>query len=109
MASEYIPASQLSDISLQPILEPGCSVAECAYAFHINSNAIKAVPANARLKIGIIGTQLNQAAFADGAKNEWVCKFPASWIDMAHPTIISFHNSSGAVINNAMTSGVVNF
>ena len=59
-----------SDVSLYPTLEQGSTPAERAYAFHINKNAIEAIPANARLKIDNMGTQLDQAVFADGAKNE---------------------------------------
>ena len=58
------------EISLYPRLEQGCTPAECVYVFHINKNAIEAIPADARPKIDIMGTQLNQAAFADGAKND---------------------------------------
>ena len=58
-----------SDVSLYPPLMSGCSVDECAYAFHTNKNATEVIPTDAHMKIDIFGTQLNQAAFADGAEN----------------------------------------
>ena len=48
-----------SDVSLYPTLEQGSTPAERAYAFHTNKNAIEAIPADACLKIDIMGTQLN--------------------------------------------------
>jgi hypothetical protein len=57
-----------SDISLYPVLELDALPAERAYAFTINKNAIETVSADARLKLDVLGTQLNQAAFIDGAK-----------------------------------------
>ena len=70
------------DFSLYPrFLEQGCTPVERAYVFHTNKNAIKAITADACLKIDSMGTQLNQAAFTDGAKNEWnFCTTPTGWI-----------------------------
>ena len=54
--SDVIIGITKSNISLYTSLPPGCSVDECAYAFCINRNAIKIIPADARLKIDTMGT-----------------------------------------------------
>ena len=92
-----------SDVSFYLMLQHGWHVAKCAYAFHVNKNATEAISAEACLKIDFVDVQLNQAAFADGAKDEWICLFLRNLLNMDHLTIVSFHNSSGTVIDNAMT------
>ena len=89
------------DVSLYPMLQHRWSVDERVYAFWVNKNAIKAIPINAFMEIGIIGTQLNQAAFADGTKNGRIPRFLENWVNMTHLIIISSHDNSGAVMNNA--------
>ena len=91
------------DASLYPTLQHGWCIAERTYAFRVNNNLVKAIPINACLNIDIVSVQLNQAAFANGAKDEWICLFFQNWLTMAHLSIVSFH-SSGSVMNNAMTA-----
>ena len=74
-----------------------------ANVFHINKNAIKAIPTDARLKIDVMGTQLNQAPFIDGVKNEWIWHYKNNWLNMANLPIVIFHNITGAVVKNATT------
>ena len=93
-----------SDISLYPVLELDALPAERAYAFTINKNAIETVSADARLKLDVLGTQLNQAAFIDGAKQQLLSHWRSSWIDMGFLSIVSFHDSTGAVMLNACTA-----
>ena len=93
-----------SDVSLYPVLELDAQPAERAYAFTINKNAIENVPADVRLKLDVLGTQLNQAAFIDGAKQNLTHFWRISWIDMRYLTIVSYHDSTGAVIPNACTA-----
>ena len=93
-----------SDVSLYPVLELDAQPAERAYAFTINKNAIENVPADVRLKLDVLGTQLNQVAFIDGAKQNLTHFWRTSWIDMRYLTIVSYHDSTGAVIPNACTT-----
>ena len=85
-------------------MEQGSTPAEFAYAFHINKNAIEAIPADACLQIDIMCTQLNQASFTNGTKNEWIWHYKDNWLNMSKISIISFHNSTGVVVNNATTA-----
>ena len=59
-----------SDVSLYPTLEQCAIPAERAYTFLIHKNATENVSAYACLKLDIMGTQPNQAAFIDNAKNQ---------------------------------------
>ena len=93
-----------SDILLYPMLEQDSTPAERAYAFHINKNAIEAIAADACSKIDIMCTQLNQDAFADGKKNEWIRHYEVTWLNVSTLSITSFHNITGAVVNNATTA-----
>ena len=93
-----------SDVSLYPVLELDALPAERAYAFTINKNAIETVSADARLKLDVLGTQLNQAAFIDGAKQQLLSHWRTSWLDMGFLTIVSFHDSTGAALPNACTA-----
>ena len=59
-----------SDMSLYPMLEQGSNHVERAYTFHINNNVIEDIPVDTCLKIDSVGTELSEAAFVNGAKNE---------------------------------------
>ena len=89
------------DVSLYPNLEQGTIPAEHAYDFPINKNPIENVSADARLKLDIMGTHLNQAAFINGTKNQLLSHWRACWMDMCYLCTVSFHDSTGLVINNA--------
>ena len=89
-----------SDVPRYPKYKHGWAIAERAYTFYVNINEIEAIPTNAHLQIDIFVTQLNQSDLANGLKYEWICQITNNWLNMAYLSIISFHNSSGAVLNN---------
>jgi hypothetical protein len=70
---------------------------ERAHAFQVKTGALEALPVDTRLMFDAIGIQLNCSAIVDGLINNWRNLLYDSWYDFQNLTILSFHNSAGAV------------
>ena len=93
-------------VSLYPVVDATMPVHERAYAFQMNKAAIMNLPVKTSTKLDALGVQLNASTSVDGSKASWVHHFHGGWTDFAtNLTILSYHNSAGAIINNATIAG----
>jgi hypothetical protein len=90
-------------VKLYPKIGPSMVfVYERAHAFQITKAAL--VPADLRLVMDAFGAQLNASSTVEGILSDWRRFFQERWLDFAHLTIQSFHNSKGDRIDTMMTA-----
>ena len=78
---------------------------ERSFAFHQTVSALKLLPIDPQLFLDTLGNQLNVSMVVDGIKFDWLNYYRKNWYNMAHLTLLSFHNSAGTIMNNATTVG----
>ncbi len=81
-------------------------VYEGAHAFQVNKTALN----NARgIKISQIldafGAQMNSSSTVEGLISTWRWYFQERWMDFAHLSILSFHQSNGNHIDDTTVAG----
>jgi hypothetical protein len=78
-------------------------IAERAHAYHITTANLQTLRLPADVYIDHLGMHLDSASTVAGLKQDFYQHFHDHWLDMAHLTVISFHDSAGAVLNNSVT------
>jgi hypothetical protein len=84
--------------NLYPRVDMDMPIWECAHAFHVNKTAIMNVDVDIQTQLDAFGSQLNLSAIVDGCKADFTNFYGSKWMDSAHLTIQSFHNSAGDII-----------
>ena len=92
-------------VSLYPVVDPSMPVFERAHAFQVAKSALEVLPIDKRQILDALGAQLNCSAIVDGLVHDWRYLFDSTWYDFTQLTIVSFHNSAGAQINNTTIAG----
>ncbi len=62
-------------------------VEERAHAFQINKTALASMPVDLRVRLNVLGQQLNLAATVDGVHYDWLCFFLDIWCAILLPVI----------------------
>jgi hypothetical protein len=99
-----IQVGRLSD-NVYPKIEPGMPSFEQAHAFQLIKSTLEPLPIDTRQILDTIGIQLNCSAIIDRLMFDWKNAFDTCWFGFANLAILSFHDSSGAIIANTTTAG----
>ena len=109
-AATFIPKDTVSirvgdsQVNVYPRVEPLWCIPEKAHAFHVTKSACHSVHLQPDLHLDTFGQFMNSSAVVDSMRFEFDDRFNACWLDMTYLTILSFHNSQGQVIANAVTA-----
>jgi hypothetical protein len=68
-------------------------------------STLELLPVDTRLILDAIGLQLNCSAVVKGLMFDWRNKFDTCWLNFSNLAILSFHDSTGAIINNTTLAG----
>ena len=98
-----VPVGKLT-VMLYPSVTPDMPIFERAHAFHVNRNALRLVPIEADQYLDAFGTQMCAGTTIDGLKSDFQRLFRSKCFDMSNLSIISFHDSQGAILNSATTA-----
>ena len=74
---------------------------ECAYAYHLNTAALRLLPITPAAYLDALGNQLNAATIVDGNKFDWINYYKKNWCNFDKLTILGFHNSAGMIMPDA--------
>jgi hypothetical protein len=77
---------------------------KCARAFQVNKTALTAPGIDRYLMLDVLDAQLNLSAIVDGIRSDWYRHYRRSLSNFNNLTILSFHNDSGAPVNNTTTA-----
>jgi hypothetical protein len=77
---------------------------ERAHVYHINLTALTLQNLDLHLQLNALGHQLNLQATVDGIVNDWLQFLNNHWCDFCHLTILSFHTTTGDVIEDSTTA-----
>jgi hypothetical protein len=91
-------------VSLYPVLDDTTSSAERAHAFHVNKSNLTATHLTPRQLLNAMGQQTGQSAVVEGAIAGLLRHFQDHWTDFRNLTIVSWHDSTGAIIHNTTTA-----
>jgi len=92
-------------VKLYPKIGPSMVfVYERTHAFQIAKAALENLPADLRLVMDAFGAQLNASSTVEGILSDWRRFFQERWLDFAHLSILSFHNSKGDRIDTTTTA-----
>jgi hypothetical protein len=91
-------------VNLYPVIDLTMKPPEHAHAFQVNKTVLTAPGINCYLMFDILGTQLNLSAIVDGIRGDWYCHYRRNWSNFNNLTILSFHNDSGAQVNDRTTA-----
>ncbi len=91
--------------NVYPKVEPGMPNFECAHTFQVIKSSLEPLPINTCLILDVIGLQLNCSAIVKGLMFDWKNAFDTCWFDFVNLGILSFHNSSSAIIANTTITG----
>jgi hypothetical protein len=92
-------------VKLYPKIMPAMPVHERAHAFQVNKAALKDLPTNLRLVTDAFGAQLNASSTVEVILSDWQRYFNERWMTFNFLTILSFHNSQGARIDDTTIAG----
>jgi hypothetical protein len=92
-------------VYVYPVVTPNMPIFKRAHAFQVVKTATENLPVDMRLIFDAIGTQLNCSAIVEGLLYDLRQTFDDGWYDFTNLSIISFHNSAGAQINNTTVAG----
>ena len=92
-------------VTLYPVLEPAMTVAERAHGFHVTKNNLLAANLTPRQLLNALGQQTGQGAVVDGSVAGYLRHFNDHWRNFRNLTILSWHDSTGAIINNTTVPG----
>jgi hypothetical protein len=88
----------MATVKLYPNIISAMKPPEQAHAFQVNKTTL-AVPGIDRLAmLDTLGTQISLNATVDGTVSNWYCHFNRNWCNLAHLSILSFHNDAGAQV-----------
>ena len=91
-------------VKVYPTITSVMSVVERAHAFQTTKTAIENLPVELRLIFDAFGSQLNASSTVDGIISGWRRHFDSHWIDFGNLSILSFHDSAGAIVANTTTA-----
>ena len=75
-----------------------------AHAFQITKAAMENLPTDLHLIMDMSGAQLNASLTVKGILSNWRQFFQEYWLNFAHLTMLSFHNSKGDRIDTTTTA-----
>jgi hypothetical protein len=88
-------------VMLYPVIDDDMKTPESAYAFQVNKSNLQAVGnLTPRQILTAMGLQTRQSAVVDGAMASFLRHFHDHWRNFFNLTIMSWHDSSGTIINN---------
>ena len=87
-------------VKLYPKIGPAMQIWERAHAYQINKTALTNHPTNLKLIIDAFGAQLNGGSTTEGIISDFKRYFYDCWMCFQNLTILSFHDSAGAIIND---------
>jgi hypothetical protein len=91
-------------VKLYPKIIPLMPVHEGVHAFQVNKFALKDLSTNLWLVIDVFGAQLNASLTIEGILSDWHRFFQERWMGFGHLSILSFHNSQGAQMDDNTTA-----
>ncbi len=92
-------------VALYPALNATMSAAERAHGFHVTQNNLTAVSLTPRQLLNALGQQTGQSTVVDGEIAGVLRHFDDHWRNFRNLTILSWHNSTGAMLNNTTVPG----
>ncbi len=87
-------------VKLYPKIGPAMQIWEHVHAYQINKTALTNLPTNLKLIIDAFGAQLNASLMTEGIISDFKGYFYDHWMCFQNLTILSFHDSAGAIIND---------
>ena len=87
-------------VSLYPVLDASMLAAKRAHGFHVIKNNILVANLIPRQLLNALGQQTGQSTLVNGKIAGFLCHFQDHWRNCPNLTILSWHNLTGAVINN---------
>jgi hypothetical protein len=87
-------------VKLYPKIGPGMQIWERAHTYQINKTALTNLLTNLKLIIDAFGAQLNASLMTEGIISDFKRYFYDRWMSFQNLTILSFHDSAGAIITN---------
>jgi hypothetical protein len=91
-------------VKLYPVIDLTMKLPECAHAFQVNKTKLMAPGIDRYLMLDVLGAQLSLSAIIDGICGDWYSHYHCNWSNFDNLTILSFHNNSGAQVNNTTTA-----
>jgi hypothetical protein len=85
-------------------VDAAMSIAEQAHAFHVTKSALHTVPLPPDVHLETFGSYMNSSSVVDGLKFDFHEHLCENWFDMNHLTIMSFHDSAGTAMPDAVTA-----
>jgi hypothetical protein len=86
-------------VSLYQVLDSSMSAAERAHGFHVIKNNLLVVNLTPRQLLNAVGQQTGQSKVVDGDIAAYLQHFVDHWRNFWNLRILSFHDSTGAVMN----------
>ena len=91
-------------VSLYPLPNALMLAAKRAHGFHVTKNNLLATNLAPRQVLNALGQQTGQGTVADGEIAGFLRHFNDHWRDFRNLTILSWHNSTGDIMNNTATA-----
>ena len=91
-------------LKLYPVINLTMKLPKRAHAFQVNKTALTTPGIDRYMMLDILGAQLNLRAIVDGIHGNWYHHYCRNWSNFDNLTILSFHNDSGAQVNNTITA-----
>jgi hypothetical protein len=91
-------------VSLYPTPDALMSAAERAHGFHVTKNNLLAANLAPRQILNALGQQTGQGTVVDGEIAGFLRHFHDHWRDFRNLTILSWHDSTGAIMVNTTTA-----
>jgi hypothetical protein len=91
-------------VKLYPKVGPAMQIWERAHAYQINKTALTNLPTDLKLIIDAFGAQLNASSTTEGIISDFKRHFSGNWMNFQNLTILSFHDSAGAIINDTTSA-----
>ena len=91
-------------ISLYPMLDASMSAAKRAHGFHVNKNNLLAMNLTLRQVLHALGQQTGQGTVVNGKIARFLRHFNDHWHNFRNLTILSCHNSAGAILTTTSTA-----
>ena len=90
-----------------PKVTPEMHDYECAFAFHQTSAALQLLKIEPAQYLDTLGLRLDVSTIVEANKFQWLRHFDKNWCSPAHTSILSFHNSAGNIMNDAVVAGTM--
>jgi len=92
-------------VNLYPVFDTSMSAAERAHGFHVCKSNLTAAPLSPRQILNAMGQQTGQSAVVEGGVAGLLRHFQDHWTNFRNLTIVSWHDSTGTIINNTTVAG----